>query len=338
MHILKKFKRTIIWRYILLFFVKPILDLIWKNIFNLHGRILYFLWFKKKREFYKLKNDFLVIKDNKDLKELSNILYNQCLEFDLDNMKKKMLDGSIFSENQTNSGKKTYTIDLYEKLNNETKRKILDFATSEKIISSAAKHLGVFPILSRIKLNYNIVNEHENRGAMLWHRDGFGFKSFDIFISITNVNHENGPLFVSKENNSLGIFYRLQNEKNLISGEAGKIDDNSETSKKLDQNIETNIGPAGTALMIDSYSTYHKGGNCKSNYRIVLRISFQTCDALDLSSQNEEFKYLNNIHIGNTKSKYLKYFFFFRSKLFFSNYIKIKLIKFYRIMQFYQKI
>ena len=52
-----------------------------------------------------------------------------------------------FSENHSNSGKRTYTFDLYEKLNNETKRKILDFATSEKIISSAAKHLGFSNII-----------------------------------------------------------------------------------------------------------------------------------------------------------------------------------------------
>ena len=338
MLLLKKIKERNIWRITIKYFVSYIYLFIWRYIFNFKGALLHFFWFTKKREYYKLQNDFLIIKDNKNLKELSDILYNHCVKFDLDSIKNKMLDGSIFSENHSNSGKRTYTIDLYEKLNNETKRKILDFATSEKIISSAAKHLGVFPILSRIKLNYNIINKHENRGAMLWHRDGFGFKSFDIFISITDVNHENGPLFVSKENNSLGVFYRLPNEKNLVPGEAGKIDNNSETSKKLDQNTETNIGPAGTALMIDSYSTYHKGGNCKNNYRIVLRISFQACDAMDLKSQNEKFKYLSDIHIKSIKSRYLKYLFFFRSKLFFNNYIKNKLIKFYKIMQFYQKI
>ena len=72
MYILKKFKRTIIWKYILLFFIKPILDFLWKNIFNLHGRFLYFLWFVKKRSYIELKkNDKLFVKDNKLFTSLS---------------------------------------------------------------------------------------------------------------------------------------------------------------------------------------------------------------------------------------------------------------------------
>ena len=41
--------------------------------------------------------------------------------------------------------------------------------------------------------------------------------------------------------------------------------------------------------MIDSYSTYHKGGNCRNNDRIILRLSFQTCDAIDLKNQFDNF-------------------------------------------------
>ena len=338
MIILKKIKEKNIWRVIIKYFISYIYLFIWRFILNFKGSLLYFFWFKKRRDLFKLKNDFLIVKNDKELKELSNILYKNCLKFDLDQLKEKMLNGTLLSNNQSNTGKKTYTIDLYDKLNLEIKKKIIDFITSEKIISSAAKHLGVFPILSRIKLNYNIINEHEKRGAMLWHRDGFGFKSFDIFLSITDVNHENGPLFISKEDNSMGVFYRFQNEKNLIPGEAGKIDDSSITSKKLDENSESNIGPSGTALMIDSYSTYHKGGNCKNNYRIVLRISFQACDSLDLKNQGEKFIFFDGIDVKDIKSGFLKHLFFFRSKIFSSKFLKNRLIKFYKILQYYQKI
>ena len=323
MLVLKKIKEREIWRLIIKYFIKSIYHFIWRYVFNFKATILYFFWFRKKRDYFKLKNDYLIIKNNENLKKLSKIIYNNCLEFDLVNLKKKMLNGSMHSHNQTNSGNKTYTIDLYDELDNETKKKIINFASSEKILSSAAKHLGVFPILSRIKLNYNIENFYENRGAMLWHRDGFGFKSFDIFISITDINHENGPLFVSKENNSLGVFYRFYNEKNLIPGEAGKIYETSDTSKKLDQNIETNIGPAGTALMIDSYSTYHKGGNCKNYHRIVLRISYQACDAMDIKNHDEKLSFLNNINDKEINSKYLEHLFFYRSKIFFNIFKKL---------------
>ena len=76
---------------------------------------------------------------------------------------------------------------------------------------------------------------------MLWHRDGFGFKSFDIFLSITDVDENNGPLYVSMTNNELGVFYRLQGEENKLPGESGKINDMCITSKELDKKFNPQI-------------------------------------------------------------------------------------------------
>lgn len=335
---LKNIKEKKIWYLIIKYFVKNVYIFIWRYIFNLKGRMLYFLWFVKKKKFFSLKNDFLVIKDDPDFINLSKKIYKNCLELNLQDIKKKMLMGDLVSKNISNSGKKTYTIDLYNELNYQTKKEIIDFVSSEKIISSAAKHLGIFPIISRIKLNYNIINHHQKRGAMLWHRDGFGFKSFDIFLSITDVDENNGPLYVSMTNNELGVFYRLQGEENKLPGESGKINDMCVTSKELDKNSTSNIGRAGTALMIDSYSTYHKGGNCRNNDRIILRLSFQTCDAIDLKNQFDNFLFFESIDIEKTSSFFLKHLFFFRSKFFFRRSFNKTLLKFYKILQFYQKI
>ena len=55
MSILKKFKKTKTWFYTLKFIVVPIYNFIWMNIINIHGRFLYFEWFKTKREFFDLE-------------------------------------------------------------------------------------------------------------------------------------------------------------------------------------------------------------------------------------------------------------------------------------------
>ena len=134
-------------------------------IFLIKNRMLYFFMVCKKKKFFS-KNDFLVIKDDPDFINLSKKFIKIVWNSTLRTLKKKMLKGDLVSKNISNSGKKTYTIDLYNKLNYQTKKEIIDFVSSEKIISSAAKHLGIFPIISRIKLNYNIINHHQKRGVL----------------------------------------------------------------------------------------------------------------------------------------------------------------------------
>ena len=61
-----------------------------------------------------------------------------------------------------------------EELDKNLKREIPEFGMSELLVSTAAKHLGVFPILSKVALYLNIPSENKNpRGAMLWHKDDF---------------------------------------------------------------------------------------------------------------------------------------------------------------------
>ena len=56
------------------------------------------------------------------------------------------------------------------------------------MITTAAKYLGVFPILTRIYLLHNIpIPNKTERGPQLWHKDGFGFKVLELFIISRSV-------------------------------------------------------------------------------------------------------------------------------------------------------
>ena len=90
----------------------------------------------------------------------------------------------------------------------------MEFGMSELLVSTAAKHLGVFPILSKVALYLNIPSENKNpRGAMLWHKD-LG-KSLDLFVIITDVDNSNGPL-LALEKNSLGVLQKIYDEKRIL--------------------------------------------------------------------------------------------------------------------------
>ena len=81
------------------------------------------------------------------------------------------------------------------------------------MISTAAKYLGIYPILSTILVNYNIPRKIDNpRGAMLWHKDDLGYKSLDLFMAVSNIDDSNGPFFTLKERDNLGVLSKKQYE------------------------------------------------------------------------------------------------------------------------------
>ena len=333
---LKRIKQSLFWFYFLKFFIKNLYYVFWRFILNFHGSILYFLWFLKKRTYYDLKGkNFLIIKNDPDLTRLSKRISEKISTESLQNIKKNMLSGNMKTSNQTNTLDKTYKADIFFEIEEELRDEIVEFALSEKMISTASKHMKIFPIISRIILNYNIVNTNEQRGSMLWHRDAFGYKSLDIFLALSDITNNSGPLSILTRESDLGIFARNANEKNFAkAGERGKVEDEDMDSK---QKVENNIGNKGTAVLVDSYVTYHKGGNCKSEDRLMLRISYQGADAIDFREQKDEFLFSKNLKKKEIFSNFKKYTLFKRAKFLNLFNLKFKLIKFYRFFQYLEK-
>jgi hypothetical protein len=254
---------------------------------NFQGKILYFLWFSKKKILIDLENnDKKLIENNQDIQNLAEKIYNHCSPSILENSKKELLDGSVSKGNATNSGNKTYSQEIFDKIEPDLQREIFEFAHSELLISSAAKYLKVFPILGKVLLYHNIPRKPEEvRGAMFWHKDDFGYKSLDLFVAISDIDEENGPLSVIKKKNRYGIFSKSfeENKSQNQAGEKGKITSNH--FENLDpENILKLKGKRGTSLLVDSFTAYHRGGHCLSKDRLMLRFSYQTPDAIRIPS------------------------------------------------------
>ena len=204
MNLLKKIKTTTFWKFFILYLIKPIYNFIWSYIINIHGKILYFYWNIKKREYIDLKNNFgILIKENKLISELAKEISIHCNDKLLDFSRKKIQTQSstvVDGENYFSKKGERFSQELFEFIPEELKKKIVDFASSEIVITTVAKYMGVFPILSRIYLYHNIPILHKSqRASQLWHKDGMGYKGLDFFIPITNIDEENGPLFFFKK-------------------------------------------------------------------------------------------------------------------------------------------
>ena len=204
------------------------------------------------------------------------------------------------------------------------------------MVSTAAKYLKVFPILGKVALYLNIPTPENNkaRGAMLWHKDDFGYKSLDLFVIITDVDETNGPLFSIDKKVDLGVFQRIsQEKKNPIKGERGKIEDKTFSQFFTENNVIELSGKTGNALLIDSFTAYHKGGHCLKNHRIMLRYSYQTADAIRLpENKNNEFYYFKDLKKKEVKNIFNNFLLFKRSLILKILKIDVILLKIYRII------
>ena len=333
MNILIKFKTLSFYKFFLLYFIKPVYEFIWQYIINFQGKILYFLWFVKKRQFINLENnDKKFINDNEKFKILANKIYNYCSSNIIETSKKELLSGEVIKGNPTNSGKVKYNQVIFDRLTPELQKEIFELAHSELLITTAAKYLKVFPILDKLIVYHNIPNKPDQvRGAMLWHKDDFGYKSLDLFMAITDMDEQNGPLKVIKSKNKLGVFSKSneENKQENKMGERGKI--STDHFEKLNsKNILSLKGEKGTGLLIDSFTVYHRGGHCLTKDRLMLRFSYQTPDSIRVppfkTSYSEEF---NKLKKSFSLNFFLNYLYEKRPSKFMI-FIRNFLIKFYR--------
>lgn len=336
---LKKLKATKIWKMVLLYLFSPIYSFIWKNLINFQGRILYFCFlFKKKNDYsnYYLKADDKKVLRNIDIfKKIADEIKAKVNDQFIKKLKKKINERS-YSEDFYLHGQKSYKINFWDDVDDELREKIFNFALDEFNISIVSNYLGVLPTISRIYLTLNVpVEGASERGPMLWHRDGFGYKSLDLFLPVINLTENNGPFFYLNQKNELGVLHRYSSEiKNALKGERNKIDIKILESKYKNQ-VSYFTGKPGDALFVDSFNCYHRGGYCRSSDRIMLRITYQTPDARTMKNKNsyKNFSTIDNKIITNL-GFINKHIVFKRSKLMSIFNIQERLVKFYNFIHY----
>ena len=306
---------------------------------NFEAKILYFFWTIKKKKHFDLNfNDKRIINEDPHFKEISKKILVETKKL-VKKSKEEILSTEykekLLQQNLARA-EKPYQKSLYNKLSQNLINEIINFASSEKMITTAAKYMKIFPILTRVDVGHIIPREKTSpRAAMLWHKDNFGFKSLDFFMIITDVNEDNGPLVCLEKKIPAGVLKSFVHKK-FRSGERGKVDD--EEFNKVFQNYNTIKleGQSGNGLFIDSFSTYHKGGFCKRRERIMLRFCYQSVDAIC----DESFYHKKNYYEFNDQIKknsklniFLKYFYFKKPNI-ITKVISSILIKFYSLIEY----
>ena len=332
---IKNIKKTIFWFYFIKFIWLPFFTIIWEYIINLHGKFLYFYFkFTKKinnhKKYFIQNNDKIVIRSNEDLKNLCDEIEEKLTDDFLNKMENN-LKSKKFPDGHYLKNRQGYNIDMFPHLNENLQKKILDFATNSMNISIVTNYLKVLPKISKINLNLNIqVVDTTERGPMLWHKDDIGFKSLDLFAPIGELRDDNGPLHYNQKKNDLGVFFKITNiKKDSLKGERNKI--NIEIYEKFYKDTNKFIGKSGDSIFIDSFRCYHRGGFCKKNKRIMLRIAYQTPDSVNILGRNNNFSQLVKKENLDIFSKYILFMYpKFYEKIGFQNF----LLRIYRLFHY----
>ena len=319
------FKQSKPWYFFIRFFFIPFFDFIWTNIINFHGRLLAIIFLFKKKNFYMIgkHEDAKFIEDDPEFQKIAYKIKNS-INNNLINQLKNKLE-SEKTNDPTKNQYDNYTISFLPLLSDEVNEEIVKFALSEKNLATATKYLKVLPIIKKIGVYLNVPKEDKERGAQLWHKDDFGYKSLDIFLAVSDINSNSGPLYYVKTKNKLGVFFKIKEViKNALPGERNKVLLDVFSNHFKENEIGALIGKSGTGIFIDSFTKYHRGGFCKSENRIMLRISYQTPDSLrgNEAYDPEKFFYYPKINKKDVKNIFHRYV-MFKNRNNFLKFIKI---------------
>ena len=316
------FKQTRAWFVFIKLIIKPLFDILWVNVVNFHGRILGLIYSFNKKNFYKINKheDVRLVENDPEFQKIVNLI-NGCMNESFINELKNKIENSPSNRDYMPN----FLINFFPLLPDNVKDEILKFALSEKNIVTATKYLKVLPVIKKLIVYLNIPAPSEERGAALWHKDDFGYKSLDLFLAVSDININSGPLYYLKAKKELGVFLKIKNIiKNALPGERNKVTLESFSNYFDKDKIGALIGKSGTGVFIDSFTTYHRGGYCKSENRIMLRISYQTPDTKrgQQPYNQQEFAYYPKIKKKDIKNIFHRYI-LFKDRNKFLQFIKI---------------
>ena len=343
-----KLKKSNFYKNFLLIIILPIYEFFWQYILNFDRKILYLLWKFKKRKFiqnsdkkYNIydKNPLKYIEGDKDFFDLSNKINTEIENSLLEKINNRFIelknaDPKKTHRNVTSSGKVAYKFDIFDLLSEDLKNEIFNLAISDKMVFAASDYLKVFPILKKFQVYVNVPTSGlKSRGAMLWHKDDFGYKNLDFFLTVNSVDSDNGPLYALKKIDPLGVFSKSIYEiKNPVKGERGKLSNASINENENREKIVTLLGQ-GNAFLTDTMRVYHHGGDCKNRHRVMIRFSYQTKDCVRIKDSVDNFFYIKSISADKINSYFIKKLLFYKSgKL--TKIIRGNLMKFYRLIHY----
>jgi len=163
-------------------------------------------------------------------------------------------------------------------LSSGVKDDVLKIAQKNRFIVTLAQNfLGIKPNLNSISVYANVPRiDDKEIGSKLWHRDGNTFLAADFMFAITTINDENGPFFYI-DPDDFGSNRNFKPKINTGWENGGRFSTEEFIESGLNPDlINKFIGKPGSYLMLNTGESFHKGGYCKSEVRILGRFVYSS--------------------------------------------------------------
>jgi hypothetical protein len=149
----------------------------------------------------------------------------------------------------------------------------LDFCLDPLFLAAGARYLGDLPVLATVDFWHSKATTGEFHTSQLYHRDLDDARQFKVFLFVSDVDAESGPLTVLPADVSARVGRQLRYRP--TSGNFRITDDQIRPLLVAgEERILT--GPSGTIVLVDTSRLLHFGSRVSSRDRYVVVAQFLT--------------------------------------------------------------
>lgn len=152
-------------------------------------------------------------------------------------------------------------------------REIMDIALHDDILAAVSEYMGQVPRLYNLFLWWSPPNQSA-RGSQLYHYDHRDSRQAKVFINLTDVTAESGPLHFLTPPNSLKVDAKVGYSQSRYT------DEDVYSAVSRDDAIPA-VGEAGTGFVVDTARCLHYGSRGNAIDRIILMASFARINSVN---------------------------------------------------------
>lgn len=149
---------------------------------------------------------------------------------------------------------------------------LVDFALTPAFLGAAADYLNDFPIVTQIFLWHAHAIEQSFSNSQLFHRDHDDFKQLKIFVYLSDVDMDSGPLTVLSASRTREASEKLGY---LRSRKPNIPDEEMAVHVSMSEPLAL-TGPRGTVSFADTSQVFHYGSRVTKKDRYVMVIQYLT--------------------------------------------------------------
>jgi hypothetical protein len=152
-------------------------------------------------------------------------------------------------------------------------RAIIDLAVHDDILAAVTAYFGQVPRLYNLMMWWSPPNQAVE-GSRLYHYDHRDNRQAKVFINLTDVTEDNGPLHFLSPADSLKVDAKVGYSQ-------GRYTDEDVYTAVSKSDVKTAVGEAGRGFIVDTGRCLHYGSRGNRSDRFILLVSFARVNSVN---------------------------------------------------------